>query len=76
MKMVSITVPVRDEDTIRTQLRTEPGIYLFREKEHWSHMYALGRQVTHIQFILRIMDEEVLTILKLKYPYDFEMLDV
>lgn len=76
MRMVSIVVPVRDEDSVRAQLRTESGIYLFREKEHFTQMYGLGKQVTHIQFILRIMDEEVLTILKLKYPYDFEALDV
>lgn len=76
MKMLSLTVPIREEDLIRSQLRAEKGLSIFREKELDQPIVGLGRQITHIMFILHLYTPDSETYLRLKYPYDFKDLSV
>ena len=76
MKMLSLTVHVREEDDIRSKLLTEKGISIFREKEFYQSVTGLGKQVSHVMFILHIHSPEAETHLRIKYPYKFEDLSV
>jgi hypothetical protein len=72
MKIVAVTVPVNTEYIVRQQFEQEKGVEIFREKELSTPIPGIGKQVTHIMFLLYLLDPELQTLLALKYPYTFE----
>lgn len=70
--MLSVTVPVSIENKVRLELEQEKGIEIFRERDIFTSISGIGKQVTHVMFLLWLLDPEAQTLLTLKYPYTFE----
>lgn len=65
--MFSLTVPIREADTLRNQLESS-GWRIFREHNIKARTFLGFISTTHITFLISVIDKEAETCFRLKYP--------